>query len=112
MQSIALALYTRQGGTEVGRLFGGLGVVSAIGSQFFGPFFYGFIYANTVASYPRTIFFVCASSLALALLFVTLIRIPEAPAQGVVGEDLEESEPLLGNGPGNAQATGPSYGTT
>ncbi|PPQ63642.1 hypothetical protein CVT24_004416 [Panaeolus cyanescens] len=97
-QSVAITLYTGQGEIEVGRLFGALGVVQALSSQFVGPFFYGVIYAKTVASYPRTIFFVCATSLALALLFMSLIRIPRNTlVTNGTQEDLEETEPLLGN---------------
>ncbi|KAF5330575.1 hypothetical protein D9619_005275 [Psilocybe cf. subviscida] len=77
LQSVALALYTRAGGTEIGRLFGALSVVQALSMQIFGPSLYGVIYMKTVAIFPRAIFFVTVSSIVVCYIFLNLVRLPK-----------------------------------
>ncbi|KAF9039314.1 MFS general substrate transporter [Panaeolus papilionaceus] len=96
-QSVALTLYTQQGGVEVGRLFGSLAVVQAICGQFLAPFFFGVLYASTVASHPSTIFFVAAACLALAFICIAAIHVRENDGKQVAEEDVGELDPLLGN---------------
>jgi MFS family permease len=96
LQSVALALYTRAGGTEVGRLFGALSVIQALGMQIFGPSLYGLIYVKTVAIFPRAIFFVSVFSVVVAYIFMNLVRLPkdhELKRQSTV--DLEEEASAL-----------------
>ncbi|KAK7467283.1 hypothetical protein VKT23_004340 [Stygiomarasmius scandens] len=80
IQSVTVELYSRRGGTESGKLFGALSVIQALSSQIFGPAMYGLVYMKTVASVPRTIFFVSVSSVFLSLVFISLVRIPDANA--------------------------------
>jgi len=77
VNSIAATLYTRNGGKEIGRLFGALGVVQAICSQVIGPFIYGMTYMRTVATFPRAIFIVTVGALVTSLVLLSLIRIPQ-----------------------------------
>ncbi|RDB23050.1 putative membrane protein C14C4.07 [Hypsizygus marmoreus] len=77
VQSVALALYVRRGGTESGRLFGALSVVQALCSQIVGPALYGLVYMETVASTPRAIFFVSMITIALSFTLLTLVRLPK-----------------------------------
>ncbi|KAF9039313.1 hypothetical protein BJ165DRAFT_1407512 [Panaeolus papilionaceus] len=96
-QSVALALYTRQGGVEAGRLIGSLAVVKAICGQLLAPFFFGVLYASTVASHPSAIFFVVAACLALAFVCIAAIRVREHEQKQVTEETLGELDPLLGS---------------
>ncbi|KAG6908765.1 hypothetical protein DXG01_003377 [Tephrocybe rancida] len=89
LQSVALALYRRRGGTESGRLFGALSVIQAMSSQIIGPAMYSLVYMKTVATFPRAIFILstvtCMSSFGL-LAFVRLPRRDHKPAT----DDIEE----------------------
>jgi len=90
--ALALDIYTNrrsQNRGEVGKLFGALSVIQALGSQIISPAVYGFVYFNTVAGFPQAIMVVsmCASLLALA--FLSFVRIPyksdgdrDAPGHG------------------------------
>ncbi|PPQ99088.1 hypothetical protein CVT24_009355 [Panaeolus cyanescens] len=112
LQSVTLALYTRKGGSESGRLFGGLSVIQALCAQIFGPFLYGVIYATTVATYPRTIFFVSVASLILSFIIIAFVRIPDIGPQH--DSDPEETEPLLShsNDTGASHPPAPAYGAS
>ncbi|KAF9053131.1 major facilitator superfamily domain-containing protein [Panaeolus papilionaceus] len=113
VQSVALSLYTRKGGIESGRLFGGLSVIQALCAQIFGPFLYGVVYAKTVATYPRAIFFVSVASLIVSFVILALVRIPKDPIQPQSREgDLEETEPLLASGSGSTASRPPPYGAS
>jgi len=93
VQSVALAIYTRNGGTESGRLFGALSVVQALCSQMIGPTLFGFVYASTVAWFPQGIFFISAISLLIALLCLCLMRLDvHGGTSGIsdIGDDNEE----------------------
>ncbi|CCM04727.1 uncharacterized protein FIBRA_06915 [Fibroporia radiculosa] len=76
INSVASALYTKKGGQELGKLFGALGVVQVIGSQVLGPFLYGMTFMQTVAIFPRAIFFVSAGLFALSFIMLSFIRLP------------------------------------
>ncbi|TDL24842.1 MFS general substrate transporter [Rickenella mellea] len=76
-QSLALVLFARSGETETGRLFGALSVVQAMCQQILGPAIFGLTYMKTVATYPKTIFFLSASCATVSLLFISLVRLPK-----------------------------------
>jgi len=75
MQSVTLAMYARRGGTESGRLLGGMSVIAALSAQILGPAIYGLVYMRTVATYPRTIFFVSLGKAMIALLMLTFVSL-------------------------------------
>ncbi|KAK0459815.1 uncharacterized protein EV420DRAFT_1641998 [Desarmillaria tabescens] len=77
IQSVALELYTQRGGTESGRLFGALSVIQALSSQIIGPSLYAFVYIKTVATFPRTMFFVGVASVCVSLACLALIRLDD-----------------------------------
>ncbi|TRM62597.1 hypothetical protein BD626DRAFT_569746 [Schizophyllum amplum] len=52
LQSVALDIYVRRGGTEAGKLFGAISVVQALSSQIAGPSMFALVYMNTVATFP------------------------------------------------------------
>lgn len=81
IQSVALELYMQRGGTESGRLFGALSVIQALSSQIIGPSLYAFVYIKTVATFPRTMFFVGAASVCLSLACLAFIRLPDPEKQ-------------------------------
>ncbi|PFH46315.1 hypothetical protein AMATHDRAFT_70138 [Amanita thiersii Skay4041] len=76
-QALALAIYTRSGGTESGRLFGALSVVRGICTDIIGPSIYGSVYVHTVAWFPRGIFFTFAMSILVSLVFLSMVRLPK-----------------------------------
>ncbi|KAK2466711.1 hypothetical protein APHAL10511_000969 [Amanita phalloides] len=77
IQSVALAIYTRNGETEAGRLFGALSVVQALSAQIIGPAMLGFVYANTVTWFKQGIFFLAATILSISFLSMCIIRLPK-----------------------------------
>jgi len=79
IQSLAVELYSKRGGTETGKLFGVLGVVQIISSQVFGPILYGFTYTKVVQMYPEAIFFVSAGAVAFATLALFFVELPKRP---------------------------------
>ncbi|PCH37836.1 MFS general substrate transporter [Wolfiporia cocos MD-104 SS10] len=104
MSSIASVLYMRNGGKELGKLYGALGVVQAICSQILGPLIYGMTLIRTVATFPKAIFFVSVGTLVLSLLLLSFIRLsppvaPDAEEQGShVGREetlVDVPEPLI-----------------
>ncbi|KAF7348557.1 MFS domain-containing protein [Mycena venus] len=80
INSVALELYTRQVGknatVESGRLLGALSVVQAVFANVLGPPMYGSIYATTVATHPRTIFFVALGNAVVAFIILAFVRLP------------------------------------
>nr|GAT48850.1 predicted protein [Mycena chlorophos] len=84
INSVALDLYTHQVGlegaspaaVEPGKLYGAMTVVQALFGSIMGPPLYGFIYAKTVATEPRTIFFVAFANAAIALAVLGFVRLP------------------------------------
>lgn len=106
VQSVALGLYTQQGGTELGKLFGAWNVMSALSyvyvpfavykayedamsadwspsdrSQIIGPAIYGLTFMWTVARFPSAIFFTAAAVAATAFVMLSFVRLPK-PATG------------------------------
>jgi len=75
MSSLAPALFALKGGKELGKLFGAIGVVQAICSQILGPFVYGMIYMNTVATFPKAMFYVTVAMFSLACVVLSLIQL-------------------------------------
>ncbi|KDQ33438.1 hypothetical protein PLEOSDRAFT_1091491 [Pleurotus ostreatus PC15] len=76
IQSAAIELYVRRGGQENGRLYGALSVVQALCSQILGPAVFGFTYVQTVATYPRAIFFLSVAAVFSAFVLLGFVRIP------------------------------------
>ncbi|KAM6500295.1 Major facilitator superfamily domain containing protein [Amanita muscaria] len=103
LQSAALAIYTRQGHAESGRLFGGLSVVQALCGQIISPSLYGFVYINTVEWFPRAIFVVSVLSLFLSFLWLCMVRLPKEAAQCPQSSGVETS-----NLTAREEGTGPS----
>jgi hypothetical protein len=92
-QSVALALYAKRGGVEIGRLFGALSLIQVISSQILAPFVYGFVYVRTVAIYPPMVFFVFAVAISISFGILSFIRIPKGDEyHRQYLADLEESE--------------------
>lgn len=85
LQSIALELYGRRGGTEAGRLFGAMSVLSALGASVFGPAIFGFVYLRTVGWFPQAIFFTTAGTVTISFVLLSFIRLPK-------DEDRDEEE--------------------
>ncbi|KAF7291959.1 MFS domain-containing protein [Mycena indigotica] len=80
INSVALELYTHQAGVdgavESGKLYGALSVVQALFGNILGPPIYGLIYSMTVASHPRTVFFVALGNAAVSLVLLVFVRLP------------------------------------
>ncbi|KAF8643895.1 hypothetical protein AX16_008911 [Volvariella volvacea WC 439] len=114
MQSITLAMYMRRGGEEAGKLFGAMSVIQALrwvlsahafwlylvlllkvwggcSSQILGPAMYALVYMRTVATFPRTIFFVSVLSVAVSFVLLAFIRLPPEGAETEVETDDEET---------------------
>ncbi|KAJ7864988.1 major facilitator superfamily domain-containing protein [Mycena olivaceomarginata] len=99
VQSVALELYTQKndGAMEAGRLFGGLSVIQAL-AQIVGPSIYGLVYASTVSSFPKAIFFVSVASDCFSLFCVGFVRLGSSDRVGDEEADSEERERLRGGG--------------
>lgn len=87
VQSVALEMYARKGGKETGKLFGALSVVQALCSSTLGPAMFGFVYMQTVATYPQTIFFLVVAVLTAALMFLVLVRLPDESSTPIHNQD-------------------------
>ncbi|KAJ7154677.1 major facilitator superfamily domain-containing protein [Mycena filopes] len=94
VNSVALELYSRRLGknatVESGRLFGAMSVAQALFANVLGPPIYGFIYAATVATHPKTIFFVALGNTALSFVLLSCVRV--TPVVGDVEGDAEGGE--------------------
>ncbi|KAF9073440.1 hypothetical protein BDP27DRAFT_301490 [Rhodocollybia butyracea] len=62
--------------TGIGKLFGALAMLQAIGQMILGPLLFGLIYGNTVAYFPKAIFVVAGGILTAALTCTILVRSP------------------------------------
>ncbi|KAF9532861.1 major facilitator superfamily domain-containing protein [Crepidotus variabilis] len=91
LQSVTLALYTRRGGTEVGRLFGALAVIQTLSAQILGPALYGFVFVKTITAFPSAIMFVSVFSALIAFLALLLVRSPNQRHTFVDCEDSSTS---------------------
>lgn len=74
----------------IGRLFGALAVIHSLGAQVVGPALFGATFGATVGSYPRTIFWLCAIIIVLALGALSAVRL-----QVGASAESSEHEPLL-----------------
>lgn len=94
LQSIALAVYSSQGGKESGRLFGALTVLQALGTSVFGPGLLGFAYWHTVGWLSQALFFVAAGTSAIGFLLLQFVRLPDQDdtRDGEESVDDEENE--------------------
>ena len=110
IQSVGMGLYTQQGGTETGKLFGALSVMSALwfvypprfhiyvpdlrfhSSQILGPALFGLVFMRTIATNPTGIFYLAAAAVTFSFICVALVRIPK---EDELIRDEEES--FLGN---------------
>jgi len=75
MQVLALYLMPSSG-KDAGKLFGALGMLGSLNAQITGPFLYGLVYMNTVATYPKAIFVVGAAVFLCAFIALSLVRLP------------------------------------
>ncbi|VDC07437.1 unnamed protein product [Peniophora sp. CBMAI 1063] len=75
-QSFSLELYRRRGGTESGRLFGALNVVSSLGQQILGPGLMGLIYSRSVESMPKLIFYAGMAIVFDAFILMLFVHVP------------------------------------
>ncbi|KIY43476.1 MFS general substrate transporter [Fistulina hepatica ATCC 64428] len=80
VQSVALDLYVRNGGTETGKLFGAMSVMYSVGMSIIGPSIFGFVYVQFVAIFPRAIFVLGFVLVFSGLLMLTLVRVPDPTA--------------------------------
>lgn len=64
-----------------GSLFGAFAVLQSVGQMILGPMLFGLVYSNTVARFPKAIFFVAAAILIYALVMVLLVRNPVRPSK-------------------------------
>ncbi|KAI6023827.1 hypothetical protein PISMIDRAFT_428789 [Pisolithus microcarpus 441] len=85
IQALALEVYysggnngmtARKGQGGIGKLFGALSIVQALGSQIIAPAVYGFIYSRTVATFPQAIMLVTAFCFTTALVILACVRVP------------------------------------
>lgn len=74
-KTVALAMFLGRGGGESGRLFGGLGVVQALGVEILGPAAYGFVYMKTAGAFPGAIFWVSGGVVGLAAGLLVFVRV-------------------------------------
>ncbi|KAF8843573.1 MFS general substrate transporter [Paxillus ammoniavirescens] len=85
VQALALEIYTKRGGRgrgEAGKLFGALSVTQALGSHIIGPAFYGFVYFNTVATFPQAIMVVSVFTSFVVFVLLAFVRIPSGLSGG------------------------------
>ncbi|KAI6006693.1 major facilitator superfamily-domain-containing protein [Pisolithus orientalis] len=93
-QALALEIYTsavsdnknqeeegegasEEGQGEMGRLFGVLSVLQALGQQIISPAMFGFVYSRTVAlAFPQAIFVVTAICFMIAFVLLAFVKIP------------------------------------
>lgn len=73
----SLALNLLPTAREKGRLFGALSVLHALAATIISPLLFGTLFAYTVGWYAPTMFALAAGWLALALLCLTMIRLPK-----------------------------------
>ncbi|KAG6373368.1 major facilitator superfamily domain-containing protein [Boletus reticuloceps] len=59
---------------ELGKLFGAMSVLQAVGQTILGPILFGVIYSNTVASFPKAIFAVAGFLVIVAVFLTAFVR--------------------------------------
>ncbi|KAH9933638.1 MFS general substrate transporter [Epithele typhae] len=77
VNSLALCVMKARGETDTGKTFGAFSVLQAVGQMILGPIIFALVYSNTVANFPKTIFFMAAGLVFSALVFTFLLR-PDA----------------------------------
>ncbi|KAF5367389.1 hypothetical protein D9758_003750 [Tetrapyrgos nigripes] len=65
-----------KGDSGIGKLFGALSVLQAVGQMIMGPLLFGLVYSDSVAQFPKAIFVTACGILVGALGFASLIRSP------------------------------------
>jgi len=75
LQSLAICILqrSRQGSPEIGALFGGLSMLTALG-QILGPVLFGIVYSTTVARFPEAVFALAAALVLVAFGTTYFIR--------------------------------------
>ncbi|KAL1410824.1 hypothetical protein Q8F55_001767 [Vanrija albida] len=81
----SLALSFMPNAREVGRLFGGISVIHAIGATLLGPIIFANLFAATVETYAASVFILAAVVLALAQMVVLFVRVPKATRRAPTG---------------------------
>lgn len=82
----SMAINSIDSSRDTGKLFGGIAVVTALGSTMFGPLLFTLVYANTVGTYAPAIFGVAGGLLVIALVLTMFIRLPEKPQMEVAAD--------------------------
>jgi len=77
--SNSLALNMVDSSRDAGRLFGGLAVVSAMSTTFFGPLLFALVFSNTVGTYAPTVFAVAAGVVMIAQMILIFVKLPGYP---------------------------------
>jgi len=88
VQSVALDMYARRGGTETGKLFGALSVVQALCGEILGPAVFGLTYMKTVETFPRTFFFLVVAAVTMSFICLSLLRLGD---ESSVVKDTEDA---------------------
>ncbi|KAI6164539.1 major facilitator superfamily domain-containing protein [Pisolithus thermaeus] len=93
IQALAVEVYYSEGsnGGGIGKLFGALSVLQALGAQIIAPAVYGFIYSRTVATFPQAILLVTAFCFTAALVLLACVRIPTS-SSGLVQSSRDTEE--------------------
>ncbi|KAJ2929993.1 hypothetical protein H1R20_g7122, partial [Candolleomyces eurysporus] len=76
VQSVILSLYIQDGGQEIGKVFGALGVIQTLCAQIVSPMLYGFIYVATVTVFPLSIFATSLTAILSSALILWFVRMP------------------------------------
>jgi hypothetical protein len=76
INSLALSLIPNS--REAGRLFGGLSVLHTISASLISPLLFGTLFSATVGWYAPTVFALAAGILAIAQVFLAMVRLPGA----------------------------------
>lgn len=85
----SLALNLIDSSKDAGRLFGGISVITAMSSTFLGPLLFSLTFANTVATYPPTVFAVAVGVLIVAQVLLSFVRLAKDPER----PDVERGRP-------------------
>ncbi|KAH0827047.1 major facilitator superfamily domain-containing protein [Lanmaoa asiatica] len=97
--ALSLDIYTNrrsQNRGEVGKLFGALNVIQAFAGQIVSPVLYGFVYSNTVATFPQAIIVMSMCTTLLAVTSLSFVRIPSKLAGECVTPGHENEEGIQG----------------
>ncbi|KAI0749970.1 major facilitator superfamily domain-containing protein [Daedaleopsis nitida] len=77
INSLALCILQSRGDLDTGKMFGAFSMLQAIGQMILGPILFGFLYSNTVATFPKAIFAFAAALIFVSLVLLVLLR-PDA----------------------------------